>query len=113
MTWMIPLLVITSAVVTVAPFTMTVSLTEKVRLWSLTVVAVMQLDTLAAGTAPAITWDSRMSVSCALPSTVSRAVRSMPASMKAWSVGAKRVKGPLPCSVSSRSAWTTALTRVS
>ena len=34
----------------------------------------------------------------------------MPASVKAWSVGAKTVNGPGPCKVSSRPAWTTALT---
>ena len=45
-----------------------------------------------------------MSLNVATPSGVSRDARSMPASMKAWSVGAKTVNGPSPCNVVSRLA---------
>ena len=54
-----------------------------------------------------------MSVSAAFPSIVLREARSIPASVNAWSVGAKSVNGPEPCNVSNNSAWTTAETRVS
>ena len=54
-----------------------------------------------------------MSDRAAFPSTVSKAARSIPASVNAWSVGAKIVKGPGPCRVSSNSAWITAATRES
>ena len=53
-----------------------------------------------------------MSARAALPSVVSRAAKSIPASVNAWSVGAKRVKGPAVCRVASRSAWITASTKV-
>ena len=111
MTWMMPLLVGTSAAVTVAPFTTTVSLTVKLSGWPLTVVADMQSVTLAAGMFAPTTWYSRMSDKASLPSGVSRAARSMPASAKAWSVGAKTVNGPSPCRVSSSPACTTAETK--
>ena len=41
---------------------------------------------------------------------MSSVARSMPASAKAWSVGAKSVNGPSPWRVSSNSAWMTAAT---
>ena len=46
-----------------------------------------------------------------LPSSVSRASRSIPAAAKASSVGAKTVNGPSPCRVVTRSAWASAATR--
>ncbi len=51
-----------------------------------------------------------MSDRVALPSGVSSAAKSIPASANAWSVGAKTVKGPSPCSVVSNSACITAAT---
>ena len=54
-TCMIPLIVLTSAVVTVAPLTMTLSPTVKASGCPLTAFAVMQSVTLAAGTSPATT----------------------------------------------------------
>ena len=56
------------------------------------------------GTSPKTTWYNRMSERAAFPSTVSSEARSMPASAKAWSVGAKSVNGPSPCNVSNNSA---------
>ena len=55
MTWMMPLLVMTSVAVTVAPFTMTVAPTSNERAWPLTVCALMQSVTSAAGTEAATT----------------------------------------------------------
>ena len=51
-----------------------------------------------------------MSVSVALPSSVSREAKSIPASAKAASVGAKTVNGPAPCRVATSSAWARAAT---
>ena len=55
-TWIIPLLVATSAVITVASLTMTLSPTVKAKGCPLTEFALMQSVTLAAGTSPATTW---------------------------------------------------------
>ena len=109
-TWMTPLLVLTSARVTVASLTITPSPTVKAIGLPLTVFAVRHSVTADDGTLPAMTWYRRISVSAALPSGVSRAARSIPASANAWSVGAKSVNGPVPWSVSSNSACITALT---
>ena len=46
----------------------------------------------------------------ALPSGVSSEAKSIPASVNAWSVGAKTVNGPVPWSVSNSSAWITPAT---
>ena len=56
------------------------------------------------GTAPDTTWYSRISVSRALPSSLSRAARSIPASANASSEGANIVNGPSPCKVATSSA---------
>ena len=55
-TWMIPLLVLTSAEVTVAPFTMTLSPTVNESGCPFTAVAVMHSVTAEAGTALGTTW---------------------------------------------------------
>ena len=54
-TWMIPLLVMTSGRVTLAPFTMTPPLTVNERGCPLTALAVMHSVTFAAGTSPLTT----------------------------------------------------------
>ena len=51
-----------------------------------------------------------MSASAAISSVVSNVERSIPASVKAWSVGAKTVNGPVPCRVVTRSAFDRAAT---
>ena len=56
MTWMMPLLVATSATLTLASLTITPPATVKDSGWPLIAVALMHSDTLAAGTAPATTW---------------------------------------------------------
>ena len=57
MTWMMPLLALTSGVVTLASLIMTVPLsTVNVALAPLTMVATMPSVTLPEGTAPATTW---------------------------------------------------------
>ena len=109
-TWITPLLVFTSAMDTVASFTITPPSTVNASGWPLTAFADMQSVTAEAGTSPLTTWYSRISVSAAFPSGVSRAARSMPASANAWSVGAKTVNGPVPCRVSNSSAWITPAT---
>ena len=55
-TWMMPLLVATSAVVTVASFTMTLSPTVNESGFPFTVFALKHSVTAEEGTAPAITW---------------------------------------------------------
>ena len=55
MTWMIPLLVITSGIVTLASLTMTPPSTVKASGWPLTASADMHSLTFAAGTSPATT----------------------------------------------------------
>ena len=54
----------------------------------------------------------RISTSVAFSASVSNVDKSIPASMKAWSVGAKTVNGPLPCSVETRPACVSASTRI-
>ena len=61
-------------------------------------------------TEPTTTWYVSMSTSVALPASVSREARSIPASAKAASVGAKTVNGPAPCRVATSSAWARAAT---
>ena len=82
-TWITPLLVLTSAKVTLALFTMTPSPTVNAIGFPLTVLAVKHSVTAEDGTFPATTWYCRMSVRAALPSGVSRALRSISASIKA------------------------------
>ena len=103
-TWMTPLDAGTSASTTFASLTITPSPTVKDRSSPLTAAADMPSVTADDGTAPETTWYSRMSVSAALPSTVSSAARSIPAAANASSVGAKTVNGPSPCSVVKSSA---------
>ena len=55
-TWMIPLLVFTSAIVTFAPFTITPVPTVKARGCPFTASALMHSVTAEAGTAPGTTW---------------------------------------------------------
>ena len=64
----------------------------------------MQSVTADAGTSEGTTWYSRMSARVTLPSGVSSAARLIPASLNAWSVGAKTVNGPGPSRVASKSA---------
>ena len=109
-TWMTPFDAGTSASTTLASLTMTPSATVNERSSSLTAVAVMPSVTADAGTEPETTWYSRISVSVALPSTVSNAARSIPAAANASSVGANTVNGPVPWSVSTSSAWARAAT---
>ena len=52
-----------------------------------------------------------MSVSVASPASVVNSERSIPAAVKAASVGANTVNGPTPCSVSTKLAWASAATR--
>ena len=52
-----------------------------------------------------------MSTSVAFSASVSKEARSMPASVKAWSVGAKTVNGAVPCSVVTRLACVRAATK--
>ena len=101
----------TSASTTFASLTMTPSPTVNVRSSPLTAAATRPSVTAEDGTSPATTWYRRMSVRAALPSSVSRDARSMPAAANASSVGAKTVNGPSPCSVDSSSACTTAATK--
>ena len=54
-----------------------------------------------------------MSTRVAFSSSVSKEARSIPASAKAASVGAKTVNGPSACSAVTRSAWESAATRAS
>ena len=96
MTWITPLDAGTSARTTVASLTMTESPTVKERSSPLTAAATNPSVTAEEGTSPATTWYSSMSVKAALPSSVSRASRSIPAAAKASSVGAKTVNGPSP-----------------
>ena len=83
MTWITPLLVLTSARVTFAPLTITPLPTVKDRDWPLTAVTDKHSVTALDGTSPETTWYSKISDNVALPSGVSRAARSMPASMNA------------------------------
>ena len=108
-----PLLVATSAAVTLASLTMTPDVRSNVRSCPLTVSAVIPSLSALDATSPETTWYSRILASAALPSGVSIDARSMPASVNAWSVGANTVKGPGPCSVSSNSACITAATKES
>ena len=80
---MIPLLVATSGRVTVAPLTVTASPTPKESVLPLTAVADPHSSTAEDGTSLPTTWYSKMSASAALPSSLSSAARSMPASAKA------------------------------
>ena len=94
----------TSARMTFASLTITPSPTVKVKSSPFTAAATMPSVTAEDGTAPDTTWYRRMSVSAALPSSLSSAARSTPAAVKASSVGAKTVKGPSPCNVERSSA---------
>ena len=108
---MIPLDAVTSAMVTLASLTMTPpSATVNATSSPLAMVAAIPSVTAEDGTEPAYTWYSRMSVRVALPSSLSRAARSIPAAANASSVGAKTVNGPSPWRVASSSAWITAAT---
>ena len=82
-TWMTPLLVITSGRVTLASFTFTPPATVNASGWPFTAFAVIHSVTFAAGTSPETTWYRRMSERVAFPSGVSSAAKSIPASMKA------------------------------
>ena len=102
---MTPFDVATSAAVTTASLTLTsVADTEKVSVsWFKAVAAIPSVrsdDT----TVPDTTWYVRMSTSVAFSSSVSNVARSIPASVNAWSVGAKTVNGPVPCRVATRFA---------
>ena len=110
-TWMTPLDAGTSASTTFASLTITPSPTAKDKSSPFTAAADMPSVTADDGTAPDTTWYSRMSVSVALPSSLSSAARSIPAAANASSVGAKTVNGPSPCNVVNSSAWTTAATK--
>ena len=73
----------------------------------------MPSESALEGTEPATTWWSRMAVRVAFSSGVSKVLKSMPASAKAVSVGAKTVNGPAPCKVVTKSACVKAATRES
>ncbi len=113
MTWIKPFVEMTSVNTTLASLTITPPAMVKESGWPLAASAVMHSVTLAAGTSALTTWYSRMSLKVALPSVVVKSARSMPASAKAWSVGAKTVKGPGPWRVAKSSAWITAATKLS
>ena len=111
---MIPFEAITSAAVTVASPTLTTpSVTVNVTSSPLYIVAVIPSVTSVDATEPTYTWYVRMSVSVALPSSLSSAAKSIPASVKAWSVGANTVNGPSPSSVATNSACVSAATNES
>ena len=55
-TWMSPLLVATSAIVTVASLTITESPTVKANVWPFAAVVVIQLLSAVDGTSPNTTW---------------------------------------------------------
>ena len=105
-----PLLVATSAVTTLASLTITPLVKSKVRSSPLTAVATIPSLNALEGTLEPTTWYRSMSSNVSLPSGVSSAARSIPASVNAWSVGAKTVNGPSPCRVVNSSAWITAAT---
>ena len=64
-------------------------------------------------TCPDTTWYVRISTSVAFSSSVSKDARSIPAAVKAASVGANTVKGPSPDNVETRPAWANAATKES
>ena len=111
-TWMIPFEACTSASVTVAGPTMTVPVlsTLNLTLSPLTMAAIMPSVTSVDATSPETTWWSKISESVAFSSGVSKSLRSIPASAKAWSVGANTVNGPVPCKVVTKPAWDNAAT---
>ena len=110
MTWITPFDAGTSANTTFASLTITPSPTEKVKSSPFTAPATKPSVTAEDGTSPDTTWYSKISVSRALPSSLLRAARSIPASAKASSVGAKTVYGPSPCRVVTSSACANAAT---
>ena len=103
-TWITPLLVATSAIVTVASFTITDCPTLNASGCPFAAVALPQFTTAEDGTSEDTTWYSKISLRAIFPSGVSSAAKSIPASAKAWSVGANTVNGPGPCRVSRSSA---------
>ena len=78
-----PLLVATSAAVTLAPLTITPDVKSKVRSCPLTVSAVIPSLSALDVTSPATTWYSKISANVSFPSGVSKAAKSIPASVNA------------------------------
>ena len=111
MTCITPLLAITSGVVTLASLTITDPFsTVKVTLSPLNISTERPSVTALDSTEPTNTWYVRISVSVAFSSSVLKSARLIPASVNAWSVGAKTVNGPSPSRVDTRSAWAKAAT---
>ena len=113
MTWITPLDAVTSACVTTASLTFTSTPTPKDNLSPFSASVVSPSERSVDITKPVTTWYVRMSTSVAFSSSVSKVLKSIPAAVKASSVGANTVKGPSPCNVLTKSACTKAATNES
>ena len=114
MIWITPLLAVTSAVVTVASLILTVpSVTLNEASSPFSIVTVSPSVTALEATFPLRTWYVKISARVAFSSSVSNVDKSIPASWKAVSVGAKTVNGPSPCKTETRLACASAATSAS